>query len=86
MQSQQEKAQYSLWFHETKSPVTVQCKFVASYERRAPDVKSIKRWYEIFKETGSIQDLSRSGRLSMSEANVDRVWQAFRLSPSKLTH
>ena len=51
--------------------------FVTSYGRKAPNIKSVKQCYKRFKETGSIQDLSRSGRASMSEATVDHVQQAF---------
>lgn len=85
MASKQEKAQCVLWFHETKSPISVQRTFRTSYGRSPPDVKSIKRWYEKFKETGSVEDLPRSGRPSVSEATVDRVRQSFQRSPSKST-
>ena len=81
----QEKAQCVLCFHETKSHITVQRKLVSCYGYRAPDVKSIKRWYERFNETGSFHDLSRSVRSSLSEATVNHVRQAFQRSPSKLT-
>ncbi|GBO40147.1 hypothetical protein AVEN_216344-1 [Araneus ventricosus] len=47
--------------------------------------KSIKRWYEKFKQTGSVTDLPRSGRPSVSEATVELVRQSFQRSPTNST-
>ena len=85
MTSMAEKAQCVLWFHETKSPITVQRNFRREYDRSPPDVKSIKSWYEKFKETGSVGDLSRSGRPTSSEETVDAVRTSFEESPTKST-
>ena len=71
MASMQEKAQCVLWYHETKSPVTVQRKFGNEYGRPQSDVKSIKAWYSKFVETGSVGDLHRSGWPSVRE-HVER--------------
>jgi len=62
MASMEEKAQCVLWYQETKSPVSVQRKFINEYGRPPPDVKSIKASYSKFVETGSVGDLNRSGR------------------------
>ncbi|GBL97514.1 hypothetical protein AVEN_110332-1 [Araneus ventricosus] len=81
----EQKAQCVLWFHETKSPINVQRAFRRCYGRNPPDTKSIKRWYEKFKETGSVTDLPRSGRPSVSEATVELVRQSFQRSSTKST-
>ncbi|KAJ4432814.1 hypothetical protein ANN_21453, partial [Periplaneta americana] len=36
------------------------------YGRDPPDVRSIKGWYEKFKETDSVDDKTRSGRLAVN--------------------
>ncbi|GBM18385.1 hypothetical protein AVEN_72729-1 [Araneus ventricosus] len=80
----EQEARCVLWFHETKSPINVQRAFRRCYGRN-PDTKSITRWYEKFKETGSVTDLPRSGRPSVSEATVELVRQSFQRSPTKST-
>jgi len=67
MAAMKEKAQCVLWYHETKSPVTVQRKFRNEYGRPPPDVNSIKAWYSKFVETGSVGDLNRSDRSRVSD-------------------
>jgi len=86
MASMKEKALCVLWYHETKSPVTVQRKFGNEYGQLPPDVKSIKAWYAKFVEAGSFGDLNRSGKSSVSDETVDAVREAFQRSPGKLTH
>jgi hypothetical protein len=54
MASMKEKVQCVLWYHETKSPVTVQRKFRNEYGQHLPVVKSIKTWYSKFVETGNV--------------------------------
>jgi len=85
MASMKEKAQCVLWYHETKSLVSVQHKFRNEYRQPLPDVKSIKTWYSKFAETGSVGDLNRSGRPSVSGETVDAVREAFQRSPGKST-
>ncbi|GBM20966.1 hypothetical protein AVEN_253750-1 [Araneus ventricosus] len=85
MTSIEQKAQCALWFHETKSLINVQRAFRRCYGRNHPDTKSIKRWYEKFKETGSVTDLPRIGRPSANEATVELVRQSFQRSPTKST-
>jgi len=58
MASMKEKAQCVLWYHETKSPVTVQRKFRNAYGRPPPDVENIKAWYSKFVGTGIVGDLT----------------------------
>lgn len=74
-----------LWYHESKSPITVQRNFRREYGRPPPDSKSIVAWYAKFKESGSVFDLPRTGRPSVSEEKVEVVRQAFVRSPSKST-
>ena len=83
MVSLQEKAQSVLWYHETKSPVSVQRKFRNEYRRDPLNVKTIKGWYKKFIETESVADRTRSGRPSVSDASVDAVHDAFQHSPRK---
>ena len=85
MGSMKEKAQCVLWYHETKSPITVQRKFRNEYGWPLPDVKSIKAWYSKSVETGGVGDLNRSGRPSVSDETVDAVREAFQCSPGKST-
>jgi len=80
-----EKAQCVLWYHETKSPVSVQRNFRNDYGRPPSDVKGIKAWYSEFAETGSVGDLDRSGRPSVSDETVDAVREVFQRSPGKST-
>jgi hypothetical protein len=56
-----------LWYHETKWTATVPRKFRNEYGQPLPDVDSIKAWYSKFVETGSVGDLTRSGRPSVSD-------------------
>jgi len=56
------------------------------YGRPPPDVKRIKAWYSKVVETGSVGDLNRSGRPSVSDETVDAVREAFQHSPGKSTH
>ncbi|GBM47326.1 hypothetical protein AVEN_7772-1 [Araneus ventricosus] len=85
MASIEQKAQCVLWFQETKSPTNVQRAFRRCYGHNPPDIKSIKRWYEKFKETGSLTDLLRSGRPTVSEATLEFVRQSFQQSLTKST-
>lgn len=83
MFTNQEKAQCVLWYHETRSSTTVQRHFQTTFGRNPPDVKSIKAWYEKFKNTGSVADLPRSGRPRTSADRVEAVRQSFLRSPKK---
>ena len=71
-----------MWFNKTKSPVSVQRNFRREYGRSPPDIKSIKSWYNKFKETGSVGDLKRSGRPKTNEETIDA---SFQRSPSQST-
>ena len=80
-----EKALCVLWYHETKSPVTVQRKFRIEHGQTPPDVKSIKAWYPNVVETGSVGGPNRSDRPSVSDETVDAAREAFQRSPGKST-
>jgi hypothetical protein len=66
MASMKEKAQCVFWFHETKSPLTVQRNFRPEYGRQPTDVESITVWYAKFEETVNVGDRRRTGRCSVS--------------------
>jgi len=82
MVSMKEKAQL---YHKTKSPVTVQRKFINEYGRPPPDVKSIKVCYSNFVKTVSVGYLHRTGRPSVSDETVDAVRETFQRIPGKST-
>jgi hypothetical protein len=83
MASMKGKAQCVFWFHETKSPLTVERNFRCEYGRPLSDVKSITGWYAKFKETGNVGNHKRTARPSVSEETVDAVRDAFQRSPWK---
>lgn len=75
-----------LWFHESKSVVTVQRRFHLEYSNRRPPSKdTIKCWYQQFKDTGNVEHRKGTGRPSTSTEDVDHVWEAFMRNPSTLT-
>ncbi|KAG8242666.1 hypothetical protein J6590_061240 [Homalodisca vitripennis] len=85
MASVQEKARCVLWFHESRSVITVQRRFRLEYGRNPPSNNSIKRWYRQFEQTGSVQHRKGAGRPPVSEAIVDQVRELFTRSPGKST-
>lgn len=64
-------AQCVLWFHETKSPISVQREFQWCYERVPPDIKRTIQMNDKFKETDSVSVLPVS--------NVDLVRPSYQL-------
>ncbi|KAG8296099.1 hypothetical protein J6590_065086 [Homalodisca vitripennis] len=83
MASVQEKARCVLWFHESRSVITVQRRFRLEYGRNPPSNNSIKRWYRQFEQTGSVQHRKGAGRPPVSEAVVDQVRELFTRSPAR---
>lgn len=82
----------SVWYHETRSPGTVQRNFQITYRKMPPDVKSITSWYDKLKNTGSVADVPRTNRPSNIDkmvlcatngAHVETYWCVF-LLPIKL--
>ncbi|KAG8259719.1 hypothetical protein J6590_008755 [Homalodisca vitripennis] len=70
----QQKAQCVIWYAELKSIVSVQRLFRRTYPgQTAPDNKAIVRWFNQFKETGTVAKKSRPGRPRTSEENVERI-------------
>jgi hypothetical protein len=53
--SVEQKAQVVLWYATFKPITVVHHKFRHEYGVRSPDDKRIKRWYEQFRETGSVE-------------------------------
>jgi len=86
MASMKEKAQCVLWYHETKSLVTVQQEFRNEYGRPPPDLKSIRAWYSKFVETVIVGDLNRSGRPRHVGEHVERNYQLDVLHATKGAH
>ena len=84
MASTQEKAQCVLWVHESRFPVTVHRQFRREYGRDSPDVKSIEGWYDKFKETGSVGNKRRSGRLGVSDSAYSFPTQSVEIDASCL--
>ena len=83
MATARQKSQCVLWFNETKSATVVQRRFLPQFGRPAPNVKTIKNWYEKFTETGSVGDRGRTGRPRVDRHIVEEVQQAFERNPSK---
>lgn len=79
----QEKAQCVLWLAEFKSVTTVQQNFWSVYQLDAPSVNSIKRWYQQFQETGSVNIKKSPGRPKTSDENVELIGQSIVLSPNE---
>ncbi|KAG8242691.1 hypothetical protein J6590_061271 [Homalodisca vitripennis] len=73
----QQKAQCVIWYAESKSIVSVQRLFRRTYPgQTAPDNKAIVRWFNQFRETGTVGKKSRPGRPRTSEENVERIRQS----------
>ncbi|GFW49487.1 DUF4817 domain-containing protein [Trichonephila clavipes] len=81
----EEKVQCVLWFHEKNPRINVQRKFRRCYGRKPPAVKSVKQWYELFKEIDSVKVLPGSGKFSVSEATFEHFWELFQRSSIKTT-
>lgn len=80
----QQKAQCVIWYAESKSPVSVQRLFQRTYPgQTVPDYKAIIRWFNQFKETGTVEKKSRPGRPPTSEENIERIRQSCLRSPKK---
>lgn len=80
----QQKAQCVIWYAESKSIVSVQRLFRRTYPgQTAPDNKAIVRWFNQFRETGTVGKKSRPGRPRTSEENVERIRQSCVRSPKK---
>ncbi|GBM78345.1 hypothetical protein AVEN_27940-1 [Araneus ventricosus] len=57
-----------LWFHESKSIVTVQRRFRLEYQNfQSPNKNSIKTWYHQFKATRNVLHRKGSGRPSQAK-------------------
>lgn len=61
----------------------VQRQYRRQYGGTPPDSKTIKAWYDKFKDTGSVADRRRTGRPRISEQNVEALRAAFQRSPGK---
>lgn len=83
MATSQQKARCVMWFYETKSPKVVQRRFLTHFGRPTPDVKTIKKWYDKFNESGSVGDRPRPGRPKVNDNIIEEVRQAYERSPCK---
>lgn len=83
MATVQQKAQCVLWLAEFKSVITVQRNFRRVYDTDPPHPNSIRRWYEQFQVTGSINIKKSPGRPRTSDEAVERIRQSCVRSPKK---
>jgi len=80
-----EKAFCVLTFNECRSVTIVQQQFRTKFGKQPPSDNSIRRWYAQFQETECVCKRKRSGRLSVTEEQLEHVRQAFLRSPRKST-
>jgi hypothetical protein len=64
-------------YHMSKSVVTVQRAFRATYAKDPPTDKTIRVWYKQFTETGCLCKQKSSDRALTTEDDVERVWANF---------
>lgn len=83
MATPQQKAQCVIWLVETNSVTTVQRNFRREYGGNVPDPKSIRKWLQQFKETGSVLKGKSPGRPTVSAENVERIRASCSRSPKK---
>jgi hypothetical protein len=83
MATNAENAQAVWWYAESGSIIAVQRRFRAEYYRDPPDHKRINEWKAAFLETGSVAKRHGGGRAPTSEENVQRIADAFAISPRK---
>jgi hypothetical protein len=79
----QEKAMCVLRLWKTKSPVTVNSRFMREFNKDPPTEQSLRRWLKQFQETGSVLHRKEAGRPSVSADTVDNTEQAFTISSTK---
>jgi hypothetical protein len=85
MASKVGKAKCVLWFHESRSAVTVQWRFRTVFGREPPTKMSIYKWCKLFDHTARIYKGRSHGRRPVTEAQVDTVPAAFVRIPLKST-
>lgn len=73
-------------YHVNNSVISVQRHFRTKYGRDPPTGKTIRTWYEKFRDTGCICKRKSTGRPSAEEETVDRVRASFVRSPQKSTY
>ncbi|KAG8325305.1 hypothetical protein J6590_071097 [Homalodisca vitripennis] len=83
MATPQQKAQCVIWLVETNSVTTVQRYFRREYGGNVPDPKSIRKWIQQFKDTGSVLKGKSPGRPTVSAENVERIRASCCRSPKK---
>jgi len=72
-----EKSFCVLEYHTSKSVVTVQRAFRATYAKDPPTDKTIRAWYKQFTETGCLYKQKSSGRPLTAEDDVEWVRASF---------
>lgn len=84
MLTAQQKAQCVLWYAEFKSIVIVQRQFRVTYPgQNSPDDKAIRRWFNQFRDTGSVLKGHSPGRPKTSDDKVEEIRQSCIRSPKK---
>jgi transposase len=86
MASYQQKAYWVLELVKTNSITTVQRHFRTRFDKEPPSRKNIYRWYNQFEEAGSVCKRRNTGRPRVSDADVDRIREAFKGGPQKSTY
>jgi hypothetical protein len=79
------KAMCILWFFETKSVIKTHRLYRARYGKDPTSDNTIRRWLKQFQETGSVLHRKGPERPSTLQEDVDRIQEAFSLSPQKST-
>ena len=72
-----------LRFEVSRSVITVQREFLARFRKDAPCRNNITTWYRQFVENGCLCKGKSPGRPRVSDDNIERVHEAFMLSPHK---
>lgn len=79
----QQKVQCCYWLAEFKYPKIVERRFRQQWpEKQPPDRHTITTWHRKLLETGSLVEKTPRGK-KVTEAQVDRIQQAFQRSPCK---
>jgi hypothetical protein len=75
-----------LWLAKLQSLTAVQCRFRTQYGYLPPTWRSIRSWDNEPRTTGSLLHVKSTGETQTSEENINRIREAFQLSPCKSIH
>ncbi|GBL92252.1 hypothetical protein AVEN_35808-1 [Araneus ventricosus] len=86
MASTVQKAFCVLEFNNCHSVITVQRRFRQHYNQEPPNTNNIRRWHQMFEETGCQCKGKTSRRPRVSAENVERIRRMYERSPQKSMH